>query len=225
MKTVAGIAAGVATLVVLVVLGVFFFLVAAVGGAAGFPPTPAATAAVPPALLAVEMAAAAACPGLPWQILAAIGTVEDPSVAGQLDPATGRLTPPQVGPPLDGTGGTTATADPSSPDGWAHDLGLFHQPSTVWTHNATVGPGRPAGAVPDPQNAWDDTATLVHTLCAGRTRLTDPAGAVSAYNPDPAVDEQIWQVALTYGMTNPAAAARGHAGRAGTASSTSRPSR
>ena len=36
----------------------------------------AATATIPPAMLALYQDAAATCPGLPWTVLAAIGTVE-----------------------------------------------------------------------------------------------------------------------------------------------------
>ena len=36
----------------------------------------AATSKIPPAMLALYQQAAATCPGLPWAILAAIGTVE-----------------------------------------------------------------------------------------------------------------------------------------------------
>ena len=38
--------------------------------------SPAATAGIPPAMLALYEEPAATCPGLPWTVLAAIGTVE-----------------------------------------------------------------------------------------------------------------------------------------------------
>ncbi|MHB8296534.1 MAG: C40 family peptidase, partial [Acidimicrobiales bacterium] len=40
------------------------------------PPIPASRASIPPAYLVLYRAAAATCPGLPWSVLAAIGTVE-----------------------------------------------------------------------------------------------------------------------------------------------------
>ncbi len=52
-----------------------------------------ATAQIPPAMLSLYQQAAAACPGLPWTVLAAIGTVESDNChreglpAAQLDPA------------------------------------------------------------------------------------------------------------------------------------------
>ena len=45
--------------------------------------TSAATAKIPPAMLALYQEAAATCPGLPWTVLAAIGTVESDN--GQSD--------------------------------------------------------------------------------------------------------------------------------------------
>jgi hypothetical protein len=56
--------------------------VVVVGSAAtvfgGGAPTPssAATASIPPAMLALYQSAATTCPGLPWTVLAAIGTIE-----------------------------------------------------------------------------------------------------------------------------------------------------
>ncbi len=38
--------------------------------------TAAATASIPPAMLALYQQAATTCPGLPWTVLAAIGTIE-----------------------------------------------------------------------------------------------------------------------------------------------------
>ena len=38
--------------------------------------TPSATSEIPSAMLALYQAAAATCPGLPWTVLAAVGTVE-----------------------------------------------------------------------------------------------------------------------------------------------------
>jgi hypothetical protein len=46
------------------------------GGGSGGPPTASAVGAIPSAYLALYQAAAATCPGLPWSVLAAIGTVE-----------------------------------------------------------------------------------------------------------------------------------------------------
>ena len=46
------------------------------GGGSGGPPTASAVGAIPPGYLALYQAAAATCPGLPWSVLAAIGTVE-----------------------------------------------------------------------------------------------------------------------------------------------------
>src|SRR5579871_2828061 len=45
-------------------------------GATGEEQAAGPASAVPPAMLALYRAAAATCPGLPWTVLAAIGTVE-----------------------------------------------------------------------------------------------------------------------------------------------------
>ncbi|MGH7746886.1 MAG: CHAP domain-containing protein [Candidatus Dormibacteria bacterium] len=47
-----------------------------IGSAAAVPASPAALSAIPPDYLQLYQAAARTCPGLPWTVLAAIGTVE-----------------------------------------------------------------------------------------------------------------------------------------------------
>lgn len=56
------------------------------GGIGGGAPTPsaAATAAIPPAMLTLYQEAATTCPGLPWTVLAAIGTVESDNWQSEL---------------------------------------------------------------------------------------------------------------------------------------------
>jgi hypothetical protein len=53
------------------------------GGGGQIPPSSAAVAGIPPAMLALYQEAAATCAGLPWTVLAAIGTIE--SDYGQSD--------------------------------------------------------------------------------------------------------------------------------------------
>src|SRR5205823_2394985 len=74
---------------------------------------------------------------------------------GHVDPGTGQVAPPVVGPALDGGDGRALVIDPASADGYAHALGPMQILPTTWTRFATLAPGRPAGAIPDPQNAWD----------------------------------------------------------------------
>ena len=50
--------------------------IASLLGGGGSAPSGAATAQIPPGMLALYQRAAATCPGLPWTVLAGIGTVE-----------------------------------------------------------------------------------------------------------------------------------------------------
>lgn len=146
------------------------------------PPSAAAVAEIPPTLLAVYRSAALTCPGLPWQVLAAIGWVESHHAQGRADPSTGAVTPPIIGPPLDGSPGRALIRDATQPDGYAQALGLMQFLTTTWAAWATVAPDRPPGAVPDINNAWDAIYTAARYLCAGRDRVDNLRAAVLSYN-------------------------------------------
>ena len=68
-------AAGLALLVAVVAAGAGAGIASLLGGGDATP-SATATANIPPAMLALYQEAAATCPGLPWTVLAAIGTVE-----------------------------------------------------------------------------------------------------------------------------------------------------
>ena len=72
------VAAGAAGLVVLVAILAAGARagVASLFGGGDSAPTDAATAQIPPAILTLYEEAAATCPGLPWTVLAGIGTIE-----------------------------------------------------------------------------------------------------------------------------------------------------
>jgi len=72
---VAGLAAGLAAAVVGTAILASAASLLGVGGSAPAASS-VATARIPPAMLALYQQAAATCPGLPWTILAAIGTIE-----------------------------------------------------------------------------------------------------------------------------------------------------
>lgn len=86
--------AGLVALVILVAGATAGALGADVGGlGANEPPSADALGAIPPAYLALYQQAASTCPGLPWSVLAAIGTIESgngandgPSSAGAVGP-------------------------------------------------------------------------------------------------------------------------------------------
>jgi cell wall-associated NlpC family hydrolase len=180
--------------------GLFLLVVEALAGVGPSPPTQAAIAELPSSMFFVFEGAATTCEGLPWQVLAALSVTEDPGLGRQLDPTTGEIAPPIVGPPLDGTGGRPAVKDAASADGWAHDEGLYQLTSTTWERWAVVAPGRPDTARPDPQNAWDATYTLARYLCVGTGSTVDVAGAIATFNPDPGFDARVWDTAVAFGM-------------------------
>ena len=148
----------------------------------GAAPSPAAAAEIPASLLGVYQDAAATCPGLPWPVLAAVGWVESRHADGHVDPATGAVAPPIIGPPLDGHDGRALITDPTSPDGFAHALGPMQFLASTWSAWATLAPGRPPNAQPDPQNAWDAIYTAARDLCSGQPAIGDLASALYAYN-------------------------------------------
>lgn len=163
-------------------------------------PSVVARSEIPADLLPVYMSAATTCPGLPWQVLAAIGSVESHHAGGSADPATGDVRPPIVGPALDGTRGFQAIRDPSQSDGWAHALGPMQFLSTTWSAWATVAPDRPPGASPDVNNAWDAIYTAARYLCAGQEHLDDVRAAVLRYNHSEAYADEVLTKALDYGL-------------------------
>ncbi len=133
----------------------------------------AATTRIPPAMLALYQQAAATCPGLPWTVLAAIGTVE--SNNGQSD--------------LPGvhSGANAAGA-----------VGLMQfEPATFAAYDEPVPPG---GAMPpSPYDPTDAVYAAARLLCAnGASGATDIAGAVFAYNHSAAYVAQVLALAQSY---------------------------
>lgn len=194
----------VVTVCLVPVLGLEALLVAATGAMTdALSPSPAtavAMAQIPSAMLDVYAGAAAACPGLPWQLLAAIGTTEDPRLGAQLDTATGEVHPPIVGPTLDGQAGQPAVPDPTQPTGWTRAEGPFGILTTVWRTFGTVATGD-GHRVPDYQSAWDGAYTLAHALCEDLGSTSgDVEIALARYDADPAFDQAVLTLALAYGM-------------------------
>lgn len=150
---------------------------------AGPEPSDAASREIPAGLLAVYRGAAGRyCAGLSWPVLAAVGWVESRHGRGRVDPDTGDVHPPILGQPLDGTGGTMRLPDPASPDGWVRAEGPMQFLPSTWRAWAVLAPGRPAGAVPDPHNAWDAIHTAARYLCGGNADVGDVEAALWRYN-------------------------------------------
>ncbi|MEU0489990.1 NlpC/P60 family protein [Nocardiopsis sp. NPDC006139] len=115
------------------------------------------------------------CQGMTWAVLAAVGKIESDHAAGYQIASDGTITPPIVGPTLDGTGAGGNTTVHTDTDGgrWDGDAQL----------DAAVGPMQfiPAtwadegisarGHEPDPHNAYDAALTAATYLCG--TEPTD----------------------------------------------------
>jgi cell wall-associated NlpC family hydrolase len=161
------------------------------GAATPGAPTPATAtgSTVPPDMLALYQRAAATCPGLPWTILAAIGTVESDN---------GRSTLPGVH-----IGANTAGAEGP----------MQFEPATFAAYAEPVPPG--GANPPSPYDPPDAVFAAARLLCAnGAAGGAALPAAVSAYNHSSAYVSQVLTLAQALGppTTAPAAGTAGTAG-------------
>lgn len=177
-------------LVVLVALG---FVVGAVGIAvvgsatamfSGGAPTPSSTAttAIPPTMLALYQEAALTCPGLPWTVLAAIGTIESDN---------GQSTLP----------GVRSGANQAGAEG-----PMQFEPATFADYDEPI----PAGGAdpPSPYDPTDAVYAAARLLCAnGGAGGADLSGAIFDYNHSATYVAQVLALAQSYAAasTSPAA--------------------
>ena len=189
-----------AALVAVAVAGLLAFVIVVAAALAGNTnqPSAQATAEIPPYLLRAYVDAANTCPGLPWEVLAAIGFTESRHADGRADPVTGDVRPPIVGPALDGTNGNARIPDPSEPDGWAHAHGNMQFLKSTWARWGVVAPGRPAGATPDYDNAYDSIYSAAHYLCGDAGRIDDLNAAILRYDPSPSYVNEVLAKAAEY---------------------------
>ncbi|MFE4599354.1 NlpC/P60 family protein [Kitasatospora indigofera] len=119
------------------------------------------------------------CKGMSWQLLAGIGKVESDHAAGHRIDAEGVITPPIVGPVLDGSGAGGNRTPVYDTDGGRWDGNTTFDaavgpvqflPSTFRSYAARVRPDD-AGAA-NPNDADDETLAAALFLCAGDD-LTD----------------------------------------------------
>jgi len=144
--------------------------------------SPAATARIPPAMLTLYQQAAATCPGLPWTLLAAIGTVESDN--GQSN--------------LPGVHSGANSAGAEGP--------MQFEPATFTAYDQPVPPG--GATPPSPYDPTDAVYAADRLLCAnGGSGGADLPGAVYDYNHSEAYVAQVLALAQTY-----AAASTGSAG-------------
>ena len=151
-------------------------------------------------------AVAAQCPTLPWSVLAAVGKIESNHGrhgGGELQP-DGRIEPPIIGIPLDGTRGTAVILDT---DGGRFDGDVVYDravgpmqfiPST-WRSYGVDGSG---DGVADPHNAVDATWSAVRYLCAlGADDPSRVADALWSYNNSWDYVDDVLAQAGKYAMT------------------------
>jgi cell wall-associated NlpC family hydrolase len=134
----------------------------------------APTASIPPAMLTLYQQAATTCPGLPWTILAAIGTVESDN---------GQSTLPGVR-----RGANAAGAEGP----------MQFEPATFAAYDEPVPAG---GAVPpSPYDTTDAVYAAARLLCAdGASGGADLSGAVYAYNHSASYVSEVLALAQSYG--------------------------
>lgn len=144
--------------------------------AGGQVPTAVALRDVPGAMLDLYEQAASTCPGLPWTVLAAIGTVESDN--GTSD--------------LPGVHSGTNAAGAEGP--------MQFEASTFAAYDQPVPPG---GA--DPPNPYDPTDAVyaaARDLCAnGGDNGADLTGAVYAYNHSVSYVTEVLDLAQNYGQS------------------------
>ena len=150
-------------------------------GAGGGAPTAsaAATATIPPAILTLYQEAAATCPGLPWTVLAAIGSIESDNGQSNLP-------------------GVHSGANAAGAEGM-----MQFEPATFAVYDQPVPSG---GAVPpSPYDPADAVYAAARLLCAdGAAGGADLAGAVYAYNHSASYVAQVLALAQSYAASSTA---------------------
>jgi cell wall-associated NlpC family hydrolase len=158
------------------------------GGAVGGPaPTAAAVARIPPAMLALYQQAAATCPGLPWTVLAAIGTVESGNGTSDLP-------------------GVHSGANAAGAEG-----PMQFEPATFAAYDTPV----PAGGAspPSPYDPTDAVYAAAALLCAnGAGSGAHLSQAIYAYNHSDSYVTEVLGLAATFGQTASTALAAPAAG-------------
>ena len=140
----------------------------------------AAKAQIPPSMLTLYQQAAATCPGLPWTILAAIGTIESDN--GQSD--------------LPGVHSGANAAGAEGP--------MQFEPATFAAYEPPIPPG--GADPPSPYDPTDAVYAAARLLCAdGAAGGADLSGAVYAYNHSASYVAEVLALAQTYASSATAA--------------------
>nr|WP_092529649.1 murein transglycosylase [Amycolatopsis arida] len=143
---------------------------------------------------------------LSWGTLAAIGRVESQHgrLGGAEVSANGVISPPIVGPPLDGAPGVREIPDTDGGrlDGdtrWDRAVGPMQFLPATWARWSARASRD--GAPPDPQNIDDAALTAARYLCASGGDLGSPDGwwtAVLTYNQSVGYAQDVFLAAETY---------------------------
>jgi cell wall-associated NlpC family hydrolase len=185
LRVAGGAAAGVMLLVMVAAVAAGAGVASLLGGG-GVAAGGAVTAAIPAEMLVLYQQAAVTCPGLPWTVLAAIGTIESAN-------------------------GTSDLPGVHSGANWAGAEGpMQFLPATFAVYDRPVPPGgvRP----PSPYDPVDAVYAAARDLCAnGAAGGRDLAGAVFAFNHDTAYVQQVLALARAYAQGGAGAVAPGRA--------------
>ncbi|HET7486654.1 MAG TPA: hypothetical protein VFJ85_01910 [Acidimicrobiales bacterium] len=170
-------------------------------------PSASALSDIPPALLGAYVADAARCPGLPWPVLAAVGKVESDHgrSGGATMAADGSVSPPILGPALDGAGGRALVPDSDGgrldgDDALDRAVGPMQVLPSTW---AAAGRDASGDGVADPNNAFDAIATAAALLCGRAGRVDDPAAALRSYDHSDAYVARVLATAASYAQGPP----------------------
>ena len=183
----AAVGAGLVALVVLMAGAAGAGIASLLGGGASAP-SPTATSAIPPAMLALYQQAATTCPGLPWTVLAAIGTIESDN---------GQSTAPGV---RSGVNFAGLAAGP-----------FQFEPATFAQYDEPVPPG--GVSPPDIYDPTDAAYAAARLLCAnGAEGGADLPAAVFAFNHSDSYVAQVLALAQSYSQAQAQTVAAGTAG-------------
>lgn len=151
-------------------------------GVSGPSPSADAASSIPTAMLQLYMQAATTCPGLPWTVLAAIGTVESSNGTSDLP-------------------GVHSGANEAGAEG-----PMQFEPATFAAYDTPVPPG--GVSPPSPYDPADAVYAAARYLCAnGAQGGANLSAAVFAYNHDQSYVNQVLSLAQSYGEASDGASA------------------
>lgn len=171
--------------VIACVLVAVLVIVVIAGGADGSSSTPGHVPGIPDVMLSAYQQAAQriggirpACAGMRWSVLAGIAEVESQHASGSTIAPNGDISPPILGPPLDGSGVGGNRTPIRNPDGtFARAVGPFQFLTTTWA--GVAQDGNDDGAR-NPHNAFDAALGAAAYLCGTGPRDLKDQGQLRA---------------------------------------------